>query len=166
MFVSAALVSSFIPFTQLRISHLRIGRTICFTPMSFGSTHAFKILCNSHVIFLSGQKIGPSIEGSIKKLAQMLLLLSHLTQCQYFKTFTMVWIGKECGNQVWPISLNISDDHCLPLKLAGLQCDPTHVIFRSPFSNHTQFIVVPILFLEKFCQTMHYCGDGVSSLTD
>ena len=51
--VSTALVSSFVPSTQLRISHSIIGHKNCFTSLYFFSTHDFTILCNSHDFFLT-----------------------------------------------------------------------------------------------------------------
>ena len=54
---------------QIHISHSRIGRTSRFTSVSFGSTHDFIILCNSHEVFPSPQNIGPRIEGSMTTIA-------------------------------------------------------------------------------------------------
>ena len=68
MSVSAALFSSFISLTQLHISHSRMGRTSRFTSFSFGYNHDFTILCNSHDVFFSPQKIGPRIEGRMTKI--------------------------------------------------------------------------------------------------
>ena len=65
MSVSAALVYWFIPLMQLHISHSIIGHTSRFTSVSFGYTHDFTILYNSHEVFSSQQKIGPRIEGSM-----------------------------------------------------------------------------------------------------
>ena len=61
----------------------------------------------------------------------------------------MVGIGVKYVHQVSPISLHLWNGYFLPLDLAGLECDPHHVIFRYPFSNCTQkFLIVPILFWE------------------
>ena len=53
-----------IPFKQLNIIHSRIGRKICFIYLSFGSTCAFTIMCNSHDVFPHKDRLGPRIASS------------------------------------------------------------------------------------------------------
>ena len=85
MSVSAALDYLFLIFTQLHISHSIIGRTMCFAYLSFGSTRDFKILCNSHDIFSSPQKIGPRIEGSMTTIGIDVVVFLCPAQCQVLK---------------------------------------------------------------------------------
>ena len=79
----------------------------------------------------------------------------------------MVRIGVEDGHHVCTILLHLWNYHLLPLELTGLECDPRHIILRFIFSNRTQkFLVVPILFLGKIFQGMHYRRTVVSILID
>ena len=89
MSVSAALVSSFIPFTHPHIKHSRIGRTSRFNSLSFGSTHDFTIMCNSHKLFSSPQKIGPNIEGSMTTIGTDVVVFSMSCTVSGFKTFPL-----------------------------------------------------------------------------
>ena len=91
MSVSAALVSSFLPFTQHHISHSRIGCTSHFISLSFGSTHDFTIMCNSHDVFSSLYNIGPSIEGSMTTIGTDDVVFLFPAQCQVKNTFPYGW---------------------------------------------------------------------------
>ena len=92
MSISAALVSSFLLFSQLHIIHSRIGQTSRFTSLSFGSTHDFTILCNSHDDFSSPQKIGPRIEGSMTTIGTDVVVFSMSCTVSSFKNFSL-WLG-------------------------------------------------------------------------
>ena len=130
MFVSAALVYSFITFTQLYISHSRIGRTSRFNYLSFGSTHAFTIMCNSHENFPHHIILGQGLKVSRQKLAQMLLFFYVLHSVRFKKLFPMVGIVVEYGHCVCPISLHLCNVYLIPLELAGLECDPHQVTIK------------------------------------
>ena len=140
MSVSAALVSSFLPFMQLHIRHSIIGRTRRFTSMSLGSTHDIKIMCNSHAFFSSPQKIGPRIEGIMTTIGTYVVVFSMSCTVSSLKNFFPIfWIVVEYGHCVCNISLQLWNVYLLSPELAVLECDPHHVIFRLPFSNRTQF---------------------------
>ena len=167
MFVSAAPVSSFFPFTQLHISHSIIGRTSRFTSLSFGSTHDFTIMCNSHEIFPSPQKIGPTIEGITTTIVTYVAVFKCPAQCQVKKHFPYGW---DC-RRIWTLCLSHIPSYleCLPSSTwtgrPRVWSTPRH--FQIPFFQlHPICFIVPILFPVKICQGMHNRGAVVSNLTD
>ena len=72
MYVSASLVSSFLPFTQIHISHSIMGWTSHFTSIYFGYNHR----CNYHNVFYSSQKIGPRITDRKTTIGTYVVVLS------------------------------------------------------------------------------------------
>ena len=90
--IFVSLVSSFLPFMQLHISHLRIGQKIRFVSVSFGSTHDFTILSNSHEVFSSPQNIGPRIEGSMTTIGTDVVVFSMSCTVSRFKKIPIVGI--------------------------------------------------------------------------
>ena len=114
-----------------------------FTSLSFASTHAFTIMCKSHDIFSSSQKIGPRIAGSMITVDTYAVVFP--LSCTV-SLLPIVGIGVEYGHQICPISLHIWNNYLLPFELAGLECDPHHVIFRFRFSNRTQMFLSYLLF--------------------
>ena len=146
MSVSEALVSSFLPFTHIHISHSRIRQTSRFTFLSFGSTHAFKIPCNSYGIFSSTQNIWPRIVGSMTTIRTYIVVFTSSCKVSILKNVVLVRIDVEYGYQVCPISLYLWNVYPCSLGLVVLQCDPQHVIIRFPFSNRTQNFPIIISF--------------------
>ena len=116
-----------------------MGWTSRFTSVSFGSNYPFTIRCNSYNKFLLITKMGQGLQAAWQQLAHMLLFCPRPAQCQVLKLFPMFGIGEDDVHQFCPIFLHLWDGYLLPLELAGLGCDPHHVIFISPFSNCTYF---------------------------
>ena len=127
-----------------------MGRTSRFTSMSCCSTHTFTFPCNYRVIFPSSQNIGIRIAGSMTTIGTYVVVFPRPARFQVKKLYPMVVIGVYDEHQVCPISLHFWNIYLLPLKLSGLECDTHHVIFRFPFSNSTQkILVLPIFFSGK-----------------
>ena len=117
MSVSVALLSSFLPFTQLHISHSRMGRTISFISLSFGSNHPFKIPCNYHDVFYSSQQIGPIISVSITISGTYVVIFSLSYTVSILLFFPMLSIVVEYGHQVCTIFLHFWNGYLLPLEM-------------------------------------------------
>ena len=142
-------MSSFLPFTQLHISHSRIERTSCFTFLSFSSTHYFTIMSNYHAIFSSPQKIGPSIEGSMTTIGTDVAVfymsctvssLKHFSYCWYCR---LIWTFRpshlpsplEClTSSIWTDGLGVwsTPRH---FQIPFFQSHPNCFNFTYPFSG-------------------------------
>ena len=93
------------------------------------------------------------LKGAWQPLAQMLLFFYVLHSVKFKKLFPIVGIVVEYVHYVCPISIHLWNVYLLPPELAGLECDPHHVIFRFPFSNRNQtFLLYRSFFREIFAK--------------
>ena len=149
MSVSAALVSSFVPFTYLHICHSRIKRTSRFAFLYFGFTHDFTILSNSHEVFPHHRILGQGLKVAWQQLAQMFFFNMSCTVSS-LKTFPYGWDWR----RVWTLSISHipSPLECLPSSIwtFGLRVwfAPRHfqILF---FQSHPTFFHCIYLFSKK-----------------
>ena len=74
VFISSLCASPYQPFKNMTYKP--------FHTHSFGSTHAYTILCNSHDVFPLPQKIGSRIEGSMTTIGTYVFFPLCPSQCQ------------------------------------------------------------------------------------